>query len=481
MTAVEGGGCSSGWDIHARAGRRAVVIGASISGLLAARVLADHYETVTVVDRDVLRQGLRNRRGVPQGSHSHLMLSRCSRIMGELFPGFLNDLLTDGVPAWADGDLSKLDVSFAGRAMVRTGKLRDPAANAQYYPSRPFLEFCVRQRVWALPNVTILDGFDAADVISPDGGHRVVGVRLTNRDGRGEMTLTADLVVDAAGRASRAPVFLEKLGYGRPPVDEVVVRTTYASQVLRIPHGTLDKKVISRAPGPGQPVGFVLLGNEDNTWMLTLIGIAGHEPPAGRPEILRFLEQIAPADVVDAVRAAQPVGETTHYRVPSSRWRRYDKMRRLPDGFVVVGDAICSFNPIYGQGMTVAALDAIVLGECLQRGRRRLPRRFFRASAKNIAPAWRMAVGADLALPEVAGSRSALTRSANAYMERVMIAAHTDPAVAEQFLRVIGMIDPPARLLRPAMMLRIARATSRHDRHRGPVATQTVQSSARNG
>jgi 2-polyprenyl-6-methoxyphenol hydroxylase-like FAD-dependent oxidoreductase len=454
-------------------GKQAVVMGASISGLLAARVLTDFYESVTVVDRDGLPQRPQHRRGVPQGTHGHLLLARCPWILRELFPGFLDELLAEGAPVWADGDLSKVDLSFGGHRLVRTGRLRCPEEYVQYYPSRPLLEHALRQRVRAIPNVTILDRRDAVGLVATIDGARVVGVRVADEDGR-ESTLTAGLVVDATGRGSRTPVFLEKLGYGRPRENEVVVRVAYASQMLKIPTGMLSTRLVGRLPEPGRPAGFVLVRNENNDWVLTLAAIAGHEPPREYAEMLDFVAQLAPADVVAAVRAGQPVGQTTRYRIPSNRWRRYDKMRRLPCGLVVVGDAICSFNPAYGQGMTIAALDAVVLRDCLREGHRHLPRRFYRASAKNIAVAWRTAVGGDLALPEVPGPRPPSMRITNAALERVMIAAQTDPVVAEQFLRVVGMIDAPAQLLRPATVYRIVRAA----RHRRTPATRPLASTA---
>jgi 2-polyprenyl-6-methoxyphenol hydroxylase-like FAD-dependent oxidoreductase len=174
-----------------------------------------------------------------------------------------------------------------------------------------------------------------------------------------------------------------------------------------------------------------------------------------------FGEHLAPASALAALRDAEPLEEPAQYRVPSNRWRRYDKMNRVPDGLIVFGDAICSFNPIYGQGMTVASIEAIVLRDCLRGGDHDLPRRFFRDTAKKIRVAWQMAVGADLTLPDVVGQRPLSMRITNAYMDRVLTAAEADPLVAEQFLRVSGMVDSPARLLRPSLMFRVARTRLR--------------------
>jgi 2-polyprenyl-6-methoxyphenol hydroxylase-like FAD-dependent oxidoreductase len=184
-------------------GERAVVLGASMSGLLAARVLADYFRTVTVVERDVLPDDPANRRGVPQGRHPHALLARGAQILEEFFPGILNELVADGAPVWDDGELSKLYLSYAGHEMLRSGKAAvDPMANAAYIPSRPFLECHVRRRVQAIENVTILDGHDVAEMRSTAERDRVTGVRVIDRDGGAEQELTADLVMDAMGRAA---------------------------------------------------------------------------------------------------------------------------------------------------------------------------------------------------------------------------------------------------------------------------------------
>ncbi len=437
----------------------AVVLGASMGGLLAARVLADFYRTVTVVERDVLLDEPVHRRGVPQGRHGHVLSARGSQILDELFTGFLDELVAGGVPTWNDGDLAKLTISFGGHQFAPSGSLADPLS--LYFPSRPFLEWSVLRRIRDIPNVTILDGHDVASLTSTPNRDRVTGARVVNRAGGDDTTLMADLVLDATGRGSRTPAFLEELGYGRPREDELIVRLAYASQLLRIPRGAVPEHFIAIFPEPGRPTTWALAGYENDTWIFTLGSMAGYEPPRQRADMLTFGADFAPAHALEAVRAAEPLGEVDHFRVPSNRWRRYDKMRRTPKGLLVFGDAICSFNPIYGQGMTIAALEAIVLRDCLGSGDRNLPHRFFRATAKKIRVAWQTAVGSDLTMPEVEGPRPLSMRITNAYLERVMTAAETDPLVTDQFIRVISMLDPPSRLLSPAFMFRVSSANHR--------------------
>jgi 2-polyprenyl-6-methoxyphenol hydroxylase-like FAD-dependent oxidoreductase len=441
-------------------GERAVVLGASMCGLLAARVLSDFFRTVTVVDRDALPDDPAHRRGVPQGRHTHALLARGAQVIEELFPGILDELVADGVPVWRDGDLSKLCLSFGGHSMLRSGRLTiDPMDMAMYLASRPFLECHVRRRLQAITNVTMLGGHDFAELMTKSG--RVTGARVVERDGGAERELAADLVVDAMGRGAHTPAFLESLGYGRPDEDHVVMRTTYVSQRLHIPPDTAKEMFANISPGGGRPTGMFLVGNENDTWIFTVFGMLGHEPPRDLAGMLSFASAYTPAHVLDAVRAGEPIGEVTQHRMPSSQWRRYDKMRRFPDGLLVSGDAICSFNPIYGQGMTVSALDAVALRDCLRRGSTDLPRRYFRASAKPIGVAWQIAAASDLAFPEVQGKRTRLMGVTNRLVDWALAACESDPVVAGRFFKVNGLVDAPVRLAHPEFVYRVAAANLR--------------------
>jgi 2-polyprenyl-6-methoxyphenol hydroxylase-like FAD-dependent oxidoreductase len=440
-------------------GQHAVVLGASMGGLVAARVLADFYENVTVVERDALPPDAANRRGVPQGRHVHALLGRGCAVLTNLFPGFTDELIGAGAPFLDYHDLSEAYFSFADHVSIRTGAfLSIPPV---LFPSRPLLESLVRQRLRAIENVTLLEGYDVVDLMSTAGGNRVTGASIRARNGHDEQALTADLIADCTGRGSRTPVFLEALGYGRPAEDSVHVRLSYSSQLLRLPPGTLKEKLVISGPAPGRPTGMALFGYENDMWMFTVLGMAGVEPPCELPEMLSFADGLAPAHILEAIGRGEPLAEVCRFRYPASRWRRYDKMRRFPDGLLVLGDAICSFNPAYGQGMTVAALQAQALGECLRQGPNDLARRYFRAAAKPIGVAWQFAVGGDLSLPEVEGPRPLAVRLSNRYVSRLQIVAETDIAVAEQFTRVVGLLDPPAALLRPKMPLRAVRRPRR--------------------
>lgn len=436
-------------------GESAVVLGASISGLLAARVLADFYSTVTVVERDILPDGPVTRRGVAQGGLPHLPAARGAQIMGELFPGFVDELVAGGARVWNDGDLSRFWVSFRGHRFLRSGTIPDPDSMVSYYVSRPFIEWRLRRRVQAISNVEIVQGHDAVRLTSTPKHRRVTGVVLARRESGAETTMAGDLVVDATGRGSRAPVFLDALGYPRPREDRLTVHVSYAGMPVHLPSGTLREYLTFSGPEPSRPLCFAMFAGENDTYRLAVQTVAGEKAPANRTALLNCLAGMAPPHVLAAAYRAEPLADMTHYRFPSNRWRRYDKLARTPDGLIVVGDALCNFNPLYGQGMSVAAIEALILRQCLQQGDRNLPDRFFRVSAREIRVSWQAAVGSDLALPQIAGKRPLSLRLINAYLDRVLTAAETDPAVVQQFLRLMNLVDPPSQLLRPSIMRRV--------------------------
>ena len=438
-------------------GGHAVVIGAGIGGLLAARAVAGAYERVTVVERDALPARDEPRRAVPQGRHVHTLLPRGQMCLEELLPGLSAELVADGAHRYMALDHVRMVINGHLLARGSTGRHGVVA-------SRPFLEGHVRRRVAALPEVELIDRCDVLGLQAAGDG-AVTGVRILRRaPGSAAETLDADFVVASSGRGARLPAWLEELGCARPPEERLDIDIGYASQELRLPPGALgtDKLVLLYAT-PDRPRGLIAFVQEDGRWLLTLHGYAGHHPPADPEAFLAFARTIAPPDVMHAIEAAEPLGPIAVHRFAADLRRRYDRLSRLPRGFVPFGDAICAFNPLFGQGITVAARQAVALRDCVRAGRHDLERRFVRAAIRETADAWQLATTADLAQPGVNGRRSAQVRFVNAYLRRLHARAADDPALALTFIRVVGMLDRPQRLLHPAVAVRVL-APRRHAR-----------------
>jgi 2-polyprenyl-6-methoxyphenol hydroxylase-like FAD-dependent oxidoreductase len=439
-----------------RVGGHGLVLGASIAGLLTARVLSDHFDRVTVVERDVLPEGPEHRRGVPQDRHPHLLQVGGAQALDEFFPGILDELEAAGSAVVME-DYSRFHFDVGGHVLAKSGPPKQPLRF--YLQTRPFLESYVRRRVRKLANVTVLDGHIVKDLASTDSA--VTGARVTSPGGD-EAVTSADLVVDAMGRGGRTPAFLGRLGFDQPAEEKVVARVAYSAQLVHWPIDTLPAVVVGVDATPERPIGMSVIPQENDTAMFWLGGMVGYEPPAQFPAMIHCAERFTPPDIIAALRTAAPIGPASQHRIPAAVWRRYDRMKAFPTGLLVIGDAICVFNPTYGQGMSVAALQAQALRTCLAKGGTDdLARRFFKAAAKPTGAAWMMAAAGDLAYPEAMGRRNLQVKLSHLLEKPLLTAAETDIEVYSQVLRVSAFVDPPSSLLSPGFLLRLLRGALR--------------------
>jgi 2-polyprenyl-6-methoxyphenol hydroxylase-like FAD-dependent oxidoreductase len=431
----------------------AIVVGASMGGLLAARALCEVYDNVTVVERDVLEAGPVARRGVPQGRHAHGLLAQGREVLEDFFPGLTDELAGFGAET--------VDLQ-SGFRWVNAGRLlcQEPSDLLGLGVSRLLLEARVRARVLALPSVRLLDGCDATGLAATSDRRRVTGLRVLRRAGDStEETLPADLVVDATGRGTRGPQWLEELGYPSPAVEEVHIGLAYASRSYRrnpdAPLGAAIAGTITNSRGG------VMIPQEGDRWIVSIGGILGDAAPLDHDGFTAFAATLPSPAIHEMICDAEPLSDAVRFRYPVSRRRRYERMTRVPEGYLPFGDAISSFNPVYGQGMTVAALEATVLRTALETGSADLSRRFLRTAARLVDNPWDIAVGADLRFPDVPGRRTAKVRAVNGYLERLHVAAERDPAVGRAFLRVVNLVDGPERLMAPSVALRVLRGSRR--------------------
>ena len=430
---------------------QAVVLGASMAGLLAARVLSERFERVVVIERDLQPPVGEHRRGVPHGRHLHGLHPRGREILDVLFPGFTGALTASGAVC--------CDVLGDGRWQLSGHQLRQVTIDLPgLLASLPFLEGHVRAMVQSLPGVRLLEQRSVCSLTVTPDRRTITGVEVRDTSGGSPARIAAGLVVDATGRGSRTPVWLGELGYRRPAEERVEIGLGYATRNYRLRPGAMNgDQMILTAGTPANPRFGVLAATEGGRHILTVGGIRGDHPPTDPPGFDEFVAGLASADIAAAVARAEPLDDPVPFRFPASVRHRYERLSGFPAGLLVIGDAVCSFNPVYGQGMTVAASEAMTLRRLL--ARRAVPdaRRYFRAIAAAINVAWDIAVSADLAFPEVPGKRSAKVRLVNAYMPRLHASAAHDEVLAASLIRVIGLKDRPEGLLRPDRALRVLR------------------------
>ncbi|HEX6386769.1 MAG TPA: FAD-dependent monooxygenase [Anaerolineae bacterium] len=342
----------------------AVVIGCSIAGLTAAQVLTGYFGHVTIVERDQLPNGPDFRRGVPQARHAHILLPRGHKILERYLPGLVDELLAEGAVAV---DASR-DIAIFEEEAWRTSSAYTTNVSINF--SRPLLENALHRRVADHPRVKIMQGYEAVGLLADEQNQRVIGLKLRDRHSAKSIStaLAADLIVDATGRQSHAPQWLESLGYTPPEEWHVNTFVGYASRLYQIPPTVSDtwKTLLVRPTPPDGTRGGIIVAAENDHWYVTLIGVAGDYPPTDPEAFLAFARSLPTPRLYEAIKEATPLTEPAGYRITDNRVRRYDKLPRYLEGFLVCGDAAFALNPVYAQGMTAAITGSQALDQALQ-------------------------------------------------------------------------------------------------------------------
>lgn len=434
----------------------AIVIGGSMAGLLAGRVLADHFEQVTIIESDRFPEKPVPRKGVPQSAHLHILLTRGRMIIEKLFPGLQDELIAAGAPVLdMGGDMVWLNgagwtVRFQSGFDILTF-------------SRDLLDSKIRHRLSALTNVRFLEECKVTRLLSSDGTS-VTGVSVIhNASAKSkEEELFADLVVDASGRGSKAPQWLKALGYMPPAETTVDASPGYASRIYNIPSGfEADwKGVFIQTSPPFRTRGAVLYPIEGNRWIVTMCGMMADYPPTDEASFLEFVRSLPSSMIYDAIKDSTPRSPIFSYHAPGNRLRHYERLASQPQGFVVVGDAVCTFNPVYGQGMTTAALGAITLDQCLHelqhQGNRSLPQRFQKKLSQVNRVPWLLATSQDSRYPKAKRKTpSYIERLMQSYLDQVTQLTTNNTSVCLVMFEVIHLLKPITALFQPNIVFQV--------------------------
>lgn len=431
---------------------QAVVVGGSLGGLLAARVLSDHFARVTVIERDGLPSSGAHRRGVPQDVHTHTLIASGLAAMENLFPG-----LTDGMVAHG-GTVADLQGECLWYLDGHRMKQAAMGVNV-LLAGRPLLEGQIRDRVRAIGNVSFRDGAEVAGLTVDGARERVTGVTVLDGSGTSPTaTVGADLVVDATGRGARGITWLRESGFPVPEEEKVDIGIVYTTRHFKRRPEHLDgNHALIITTTRDNRRGGAMIAQEDDTWIVSLFGYLGESAPLDLKGFVEFAGSLETKDLYHVIRDAEPLGEAVPIRFPASRRRHYERLERFPQGYVVLGDALCSFNPVYAQGMSVLSLEAQVLADCLRAGMHKpgrdgqssLATEFFAGVTPTLDVAWSTATGGDLRYPEVDGVRTPEMAAAGEFLGRVYFAASRNTRVGSTFARVTNLLEGPEALQEP--------------------------------
>lgn len=433
-------------------GERAVVVGCGVGGIFAAGALHRHFREVVVVDKDDLSSGPSFRKGVPQGPHGHIVLKRGENIAEAMFPGFRDALRTAG----------GIEL-VTGRDMARFafGKWSEPLDSDMtvFSQTRPLLEHVLRECLRSIPNVTIRSGCRFSDFLFDD--HRIHGVSIL-REGRIREEVEADLVIDASGRGTGTPRWLSENGFGEVETERLGIDLCYVTGIFatdRFEDGYARLCTVGQSPPAVR--GGSALPVEGRRWMITLSG-RGDDVPSVDPEaFLAFAKSLPDPCVYDRISEGRLEGSVRRFKTPESFWRKYESMADFPEGFVPIGDAVAGFNPIFGQGMSVAAVEAERLGLLLDeraesgRGLDGLREEALPGISASIAEAWEGPATIDYLYDSTVGERPVDYPIRRAVFFAMQEMAEEDPVLRQLQFEVGNMLKPREALFTAEVQARL--------------------------
>lgn len=433
----------------------AIVIGGSIAGLIAARVLSDRFEQVTVLERDEIEDRPVLHKSVPQGNHLHALLNGGQQVLSSLYPGFTDDLSSRGANRVAVGR----DVVWHlpdGKAYTATGSIRAPfdVGLDGYCASRGLIEYTIRQRTREVPQIRVETGRTASELISRDG--RIRGVRC--HDGQ---SVEADLVVDASGRTSRAPQWLAAAGLSEPRQTTIGVDTAYSTANFRAPDWYEGESIVFiTGPAPTITRRCYLIRIENGSLLVSLIGRFGDYPPTDRDGFLAYARELHADLAWRIIEDGQQLSPIAHHRFRASVQNHYEELGAV-ERFIAIGDALCTFNPIHAQGMSAAARQAALLGEVLtehlsrERNLDGLAKNFHSRAAQFNRTPWSLAAAFDFAFPQTRGDRPAGAEERGRYFAVLDRLQAADPEIRRLMTEVFHLVKPLSALFEEPLQSRV--------------------------
>jgi 2-polyprenyl-6-methoxyphenol hydroxylase-like FAD-dependent oxidoreductase len=433
--------------------QHAIVMGGSLAGLLTARVLSKHFDRVTIIEKDRVNHHPESRPGQAQTQHLHGLLATGLQVMTEYFPDLPAALVEHGAVM---NDFAKSMCWYIYGGYRSQFEIGFPATTM----SRELLEHLVRVRVLGLPNIKLLDRTIVKELQTTIDKDRIIGIKIEQHSTESHsMSLTADLIIDATGRNSSSSRWLQDLGYKPPLESKVHVDVRYATRIYhRDPQDARSQIWIVSTPDASRQTSVgAMFPIEGNRWIVTLGNWHSDEKPITEGNFLEFAHSLEGQDIYDIISQCEPLSGVIPYKFPFSLRRHYERLKQFPLGYLVLGDAVSSFNPTYGQGMTVAALEAVELDRLLSKhiDPTQLAKTFFRHIAKIIDIPWQLSVGEDFRFSQTRGSKPIGIDFINRYVERLHRATLNDIIVGEAFLKVMNLMAPPISLFHPRIVWRV--------------------------
>jgi flavin-dependent dehydrogenase len=464
---------------------KAIVIGAGIAGLINAKILSKHFKEVIVLEKDQLSEGFspEHRKGIPQAHHQHILLMKGRELFESIFPGFDAELASMGAP--------ELSYSNDIALYVGHGKLPRFPSCLKVRPSRRiWIDALVRKRVACLPNVVIKSNIHVQHLDFNQKENRVTGLIFSETQQGGSSSdnahtkLSADLVIDCSGRGSRSTKWLKELGFTDVESTVIDPKLGYASCLLKIPENYSGVRGIEVAPhAPDNPRAAGLWEVEKGTWLLTLIGMAGEYPPKYIEGFKAFSDSLPTPAISEILNQAEQISEIQSFRGTQNIWRHYEKMPSYPNGLLVLGDALCAFNPLHGQGLTLIARSAQLLDQRLQQGKKthysnKWAQANYRKLNRIFLSAWMFAISEDMRWPDTIGRKvDWKLKLAYRFTDKLLATSQYSKYVTQACLAVANMVRSPVSLISPGILLRMFwYSFYKHENHKVEASLNTAGS-----